>query len=270
MPLSMVRGDSKDIPFVVLNKPVSLSGAWTWDGTLTILSDDTSGVAVGNWIRLPVLSGAKTNPLFKVTAVNPNVDVTIENPRSLTVPSGTGAEGSSAVDLTGGVVKFTMTRQLDEPNASAAAHKTSYDSAEIDLTAPAAGEGTVHLLAPDTSDEAPGVYTWDIETTRKGASITVSGQVNLTAGSGVMDFSDAADVALMKKADVILPAGVAGNDVEVTIEATQSEDSSLTATQVRTDYGLFVTESTVSFSLWRGNRKTPIIDTMTIDRDATL
>lgn len=271
MPLSMVRGDSKDIPFVVIGKPVSLSGSWTWNGTTTVLSTDTSGVSSGYWIRLPVLSGAKEYGIFKIASVSANVSVTIENPSDLDIPTGSGAEAAAPIDLTGAVVKFTMTRILDQPNSSAAAHKTSYyDPDEIEMTAAASGEGTVHLLAPDTSDEEPGVYTWDIETTRKGAAVSVAGTISLSAGSGVITFSDPADAAKVKKGDIVLPSGLAGNDTEVTVEATSSDDDSLTSAQVRTDYDLFVEESGVSFSLYRGNRKTPIIDKMTIVRDATL
>jgi hypothetical protein len=66
----------------------TLLGTWTWDGTLTVLATNTSQVAVGNWIRLD-----SDNQFFKITAITPNTDVTIENPGSLTVPS--GATGSS-------------------------------------------------------------------------------------------------------------------------------------------------------------------------------
>jgi len=271
MALSMVRGDSKDIPFVVLGKPVSLSGTWTWGGTLTVLSTDTSGVVAGDWIRLPVIKGAVTYGLFKIVTVNANTSVVIQNPSDLTIPSGTGAEGASPIDLTGAVVKFTMTKILDQPNASAAAHKTSYvDPLEIEMTDPAAGAGTVHLLASDTCDEAPGDYTWDVETTRKGTAIVMAGTVTVTLAGTTITFSDPADVALLRKGDIILPAGLPGNDTEVTVEATPSDDAALLPTQVRTDYALFVAESGVAITAYRGNRKTPIIDTMTIVRDATL
>ena len=66
----------------------ALSGTWTWDGTTTVLATDTSEVAVGNWISLD--SDAQS---FKITAIVANTSVSIENPRSLTIPS--GATGSS-------------------------------------------------------------------------------------------------------------------------------------------------------------------------------
>jgi len=65
----------------------ALSGTWTWDGTTTVLSDDTSGVAVGNFIR-----NATDMQLFEITSITPNVSVTISNPGSLIIPTASGAE----------------------------------------------------------------------------------------------------------------------------------------------------------------------------------
>ena len=61
----------------------ALTGTWTWDGTTTVLSDDTSQVAVNDWVRLKA-----DNQWFKITGITPNTSVTIENPDGLTIPSG--------------------------------------------------------------------------------------------------------------------------------------------------------------------------------------
>jgi hypothetical protein len=63
------------------------SGTWTWNGTTTVTTGDTSGVVVGNFIRL-----SATDPLFEITVINTNVDVTITNPGGLTIPSGSGIQ----------------------------------------------------------------------------------------------------------------------------------------------------------------------------------
>lgn len=63
-----------------------LSGTCTWDGTTTVLMTDTSGVVVGDYIRMDDESFA-----FKITAVVVNTSVTIDNPGALTIPTGTGA-----------------------------------------------------------------------------------------------------------------------------------------------------------------------------------
>ncbi len=86
----------------------SPTGTWTWAGTTTVTSNDTSGVVVGNFIRRTA-----TDPLFEITAITPNVDVTITNPGGLTIPSGAGVEEvpltiSYFVDISGTETAHTM------------------------------------------------------------------------------------------------------------------------------------------------------------------
>ena len=64
----------------------ALTGTWTWDGTTTVFSTDTSGVVVDDYIKMD-----DESPAFKVTAVVANTSVTIDNPEALTIPTGTGA-----------------------------------------------------------------------------------------------------------------------------------------------------------------------------------
>jgi hypothetical protein len=61
---------------------------YTWNGSTTVTTPDTSEVAVGDWIRL---ANNNTNKLFRITAINPNVSVTIENPDGFIIPTGSGA-----------------------------------------------------------------------------------------------------------------------------------------------------------------------------------
>lgn len=63
-----------------------LAATYTWGGTTTITSGDTSEVAVGDFIRLD-----SDGQWFEISAITPNVDVTILNPGSLTIPSGATA-----------------------------------------------------------------------------------------------------------------------------------------------------------------------------------
>lgn len=63
------------------------SGTWTWDGTTTVLSNDTSGVSVGDWI-----AQASGGPYFEITGITPNTSVTITNPGSVTIPTGSGVD----------------------------------------------------------------------------------------------------------------------------------------------------------------------------------
>jgi hypothetical protein len=73
--------------------PVALVQTYTWDGTTTVLSSNTSEVVAGDWIKLD--SDAQ---YFEVASVNAGVSVTILNPGGLTIP--TGATASSKLKLT--------------------------------------------------------------------------------------------------------------------------------------------------------------------------
>jgi len=60
-----------------------LTATYTWAGTTTVTSADTSEVSVGDWIGL-----VSDGQLFEVTGITPGVSVTIANPGSLTIPTG--------------------------------------------------------------------------------------------------------------------------------------------------------------------------------------
>jgi hypothetical protein len=77
-------GDKLDINFkAALSGASALSATYTWDGTTTVASSDTSETEVGEWIRLD-----SDNQWFKVVTVNTDVSVIIENPDALTIPTG--------------------------------------------------------------------------------------------------------------------------------------------------------------------------------------
>ena len=61
----------------------ALAATYTWNGTSTVTTSDTSEVAVGALIRLD-----SDGQFFTITSITTNVDVTISNPLSLTIPSG--------------------------------------------------------------------------------------------------------------------------------------------------------------------------------------
>lgn len=60
-----------------------LSATYTWNGTTTVSSGDTSEVAVGDWILL----GSDGQP-FEITTITAGVSVTIANPGGLAIPTG--------------------------------------------------------------------------------------------------------------------------------------------------------------------------------------
>jgi len=62
----------------------------TWDGTTTILTSDTSEVTPGQYIKFGELASDE----FLVDSVVSGTSVTITNPASLTIPTGSGANAS--------------------------------------------------------------------------------------------------------------------------------------------------------------------------------
>lgn len=263
--LSMVRGDNADFPFVVLDDPSTLTGTWTWDGSLTVLSDDTSGVTVGDWIRL-----SSSYSWFEVSAVTPNVDVTIVNQDELTVPSGTGAEGASPVDLTGGVVRASAKIGTREAFKS-----TTYtDPDGIEITDASAGEGIWHITPHDQKDDSADEYCWDIETNRRGTLRSNSGTATPETGSQVLTFSDAAVASAARCGDIFVGtgAGLSANQISILITETPDTDDSLDSDQLKTDYTGLQTEAAFAFELYRGIRKTPdgLTGTLTLNKDGTL
>ena len=269
MTITMVRGDSKSIPFVVLGKPVSASGVWTWDGTLTVLSANTSGVSVGNWVRNPEASTGLPSGWFKVATVNTNVSIVVVNPDGLDVPTGVGVDVSVPVDLTGAVVRATARKGKRE-----AWRSTNYtDPDGIELTDPAAGEGTWHITPADQLEEKAGSFSWDIETNRQGSLRVSTGTATVGVGSDVIAFSDPAVVAAARYGDIFIGTGAidALSQIPVVIVATPSTDATLAATELRTDYTGWVAE-TFAFELRRGTRKTPagLSGALVLDEDSTI
>jgi hypothetical protein len=94
VPITFTGGDSantiRDNVIAGINPPLTL-GTWTWNGTTTVTSTDTSEVAVGEWIKL-----ISDGQMFEITSITPNVSVTLLNPDSLTIPSGGGAPAQTA------------------------------------------------------------------------------------------------------------------------------------------------------------------------------
>ena len=73
----------------VARTALALAGTWTWNGTTTVLTTNTSGVVSGDFIRLD----ASPTLFFQISGIVPNTSVTILNPGAATIP--TGATGSS-------------------------------------------------------------------------------------------------------------------------------------------------------------------------------
>lgn len=248
--IKLPPGDSDTIPFVVLEDPHDLDGAWTWDGTTTVLSTDTSGVSVGDWIRLEPKRYDVCPIPFKVTAINANVDVTIENPYFLKIESGTGAEVSSPVDITDAAGKFAAKRDPANTDVAADIWKTTYVGEEVVYTDALAGEGYVRLITADTIDLSSGTLKFDMEFTRRDIELTAIGTLTPTNGSKTLAGSGI-DFTLFDKGDlVVLQSADPANNQSVTITALQDPD-------IETDFDEWTTEGAQAIKIYRGNRKTP-------------
>jgi len=79
---------------------------YTWNGTTTVTTPNTSEVAVGDYIGLP--SGSNNAPLFPIASIIPNTSVTITNPSSRTIPTGSGANTSVLIPAARRVTLFSV------------------------------------------------------------------------------------------------------------------------------------------------------------------
>jgi hypothetical protein len=63
---------------------IALSATYTWNGTTTVTTSDTSEVEIGDWISLDA-----DGQLFQIVNVTFNTSVEIDNPEGYAIPSGT-------------------------------------------------------------------------------------------------------------------------------------------------------------------------------------
>lgn len=147
-----------------------LSATYTWNGTTTVTSADTSEVSVDDWIGLK-----SDRQLFRITAITPNVSVTIDNTAGLTIPTGAttsfinpeivteglggGSEGDAAVGgeedlyLNNVPIKSTVAYYIVSSTRGILLDGTDYILNEPD--------GHSVFLTPLTTDEYVfGVYTY--------------------------------------------------------------------------------------------------------------
>lgn len=126
----------------------ALTGTWTWAGpSLTVAATDTSQVVAGDYIRLD-----SDGQWFPIASINPNVSVTITNPRSLTIPSGATGSSRSSGHYTqvddptspdpGAAVQTTLTGTHDATTTTITVASTSAFPA---ATAPNAVAGTIQI-----------------------------------------------------------------------------------------------------------------------------
>lgn len=108
-------------------------------------------------------------------------------------------------------------------------------------------------------DSQTGSFLWAIETTRRGASRTTAGTIDVTASSGTISGASL-DMASISPGDLLVPAGgTAPNQKQVTILDVGGSglDTDPGAGNLLTDYTAWDTETGISLEVFKGNRKTP-------------
>lgn len=81
-----------------ITEGTDLAATYTWNGTTTVASADTSEVSVGDFIGLK-----SDNQLFEIGSITPGVSVTILNPGGLTIPTGATTSRLNPENMTEGL-----------------------------------------------------------------------------------------------------------------------------------------------------------------------
>lgn len=162
-------------------------------------------------------------------------------------------DGVTVVDITDSVVKMAAKPTGCETNDDAIFILRSYDNAEVEITDAINGEATAKLLADHTVDAPVGDHVWDVELTRRGATVTTAGTAAVTNDSGDITISGIPDILVIKRGDIIQCSSA---NSENTKNLTITQVDPLAGT-ISVDYTKWVTESGMSYTVYRGDRKTP-------------
>jgi len=252
--LKLVKGQNPSWDVVVLGAVSDvLSGSWSWGGTTTVLSNDTSGVVAGQWVRLPKAANGKDNPLFKVTFVAAGVSVTIENPKNKTIPVGLGIQAGTPEDLADKIVRFALKKCTSKDNTAAVLFKTSYSPAEIEIISPTTlGEMVIKTEVFEMNAIKKGSYEWEVEVNERDTVRTNTG--TMTALASTITFIGV-DMSLFHEGDILVPSGTLA-DNQVPVILTDVDVVGLQATSE--GYSLWKAEAAFSFVIYRGVRSSPV------------
>lgn len=77
----------------IVDAATTIAATYTWNGTTTVTTGDTSEVSAGEWIRLD-----SDGQWFEIDSIVPNTSITVLNPGSDTIPTG-ATQSSKATDI---------------------------------------------------------------------------------------------------------------------------------------------------------------------------
>lgn len=176
-----------------------LAGTWTWGGTTTVLSTDTSGLAPGDFIKF-----GTTGIFFEIISIVPNTSVLIDNPDLEAIPNGSGATYKQ-----GDPVSLTIDNPSAEiiPNATGATYKAG-ENLTLGLSGPppntaVGGETLLWLNSVPVKNTEPFAL---ISTTRGVLVIDVDYLLN--PATGQLDFLTALTVGEKVVADYAYYTGL--------------------------------------------------------------
>lgn len=247
--ICICAGAAEDFLGKVIDQPQTVTGTWVWDGTTTVTTDDTSGVAVGDYVQRTA-----ADTLFEITAIVANVSVTIANPDGADIPSGSGVLAASPVNLDE-AVDGTASRPAVlvfewRRGNSRVFKKTNYDSEEIQVLDQSTNPGQflMRLDEPDTDAAKVGqLYRYELAVSRQdivragaqgGTAAVTTGDGTLT-GTGTT-WSEA------KPGDIIQATNGAANGQQARVIMVNSD------TEVVTDRANWITASGFTFEIRRG------------------
>lgn len=197
-----------------------------------------------------------------------DVEMKLGDSKTLQLQLVNDATPPAPINLTsvGIVIKFSIKEYAEDTNAEALVHKRSYDATEAAVVTAASGIIAIYLRKEDSIDDEAGSFPWDVEVTRKGATVPAAtvGNVSVVAGTvaiiGVGTAFTKLHVGDLIQLDSLLPE----NAKLVTVDEVVSD------TEIRTDYDAWVTEAGIAIAgAWAGDVKTPVGGTWTFKQDAT-
>jgi len=163
------------------------------------------------------------------------------------------------VSITDAVIKWTVKSRPSVLNSEAKLFFTTYDPSQIAITDGPGGLFVVQLRHPDTKLMRAQVTHWDVQLSRKGASLTSVGTLSvdvadIDAGFATLKADASLNLDSFIVGDILEPAGVpASNKVRCTIEAVDK-----VARTIKTDYLGWVTEASMALESFRADVDTPI------------
>lgn len=185
--------------------------------------------------------------------------VTLEVPRSASADVSvtiTEDDEVTPINLTGGVLRFWVAYDLSHGIDQACFVRRSYNADEVLFTDAANGEATVFIISENTEDLGIDTLEWIIELTRRGASKTTAGTIDVEAGSGVLT-GVGLETDSINNGDLLVPAGTGAANQKTIIVRKELDANGAPTGNLVTDYTDWATETGITIEVFKANKKFP-------------